>query len=130
MNKKAMLLAASLLLGLPAANAAALSASDFTDLKELDAATKAKYDALIESGIFDGMTGGMFGPNEKMDRAQFAKVAALIMGLEVDKDLKTSSFKDVAADSSGGYALPTSKRSNKPALRKESETAISIRAER
>ncbi|MBB6691329.1 S-layer homology domain-containing protein [Cohnella xylanilytica] len=106
MNKKAMLLASSLLLGLPAANAAALTSSDFTDLKELDAATKAKYDALIESGIFDGMTDGTFGFNEKMDRAQFAKVAALIMGLEVDKDLKTSSFKDVTTDSSGGYALP------------------------
>jgi len=106
MNKKAMLLAASLLLGLPAANAAALTSSDFTDLQDLDASTRAKLDALIQAGVFNGMGNGIFGINEEMNRAQFAKVAALITGLEVDKDLKTSSFKDVAADSPDGYALP------------------------
>ena len=42
-----------------------------------------------------------------MNRAQFAKVAALIFNLKVDADVKTSSFKDVKADdAANGYALP------------------------
>lgn len=83
------------------------STADFTDLKDLDAATKAKFDALISKGIFEGVSEGTFGLKEEMNRAQFAKVAALIFGLKVDSELKTSSFKDVGADSeSYGYALP------------------------
>ena len=57
-------------------------------LKDLDAATKAKFDAMITAGIFDGVTDTTFGLKDEMNRAQFAKVAALIMGLEVNKDLK------------------------------------------
>lgn len=107
MNKKAMLLASALLLGLPAANAAALSSSDFSDLGDLNAATKAKLDALISAGVFNGMSDGTFGLKEEMNRAQFAKVAALIFGLQVDTSLQTSTFKDVKADDPGnGYALP------------------------
>lgn len=76
-------------------------------LNDLDAATKAKFDALISAGIFDGVSDSQFGINESMNRAQFAKVAALIFGLEVNKDLKTSSFSDVKADDlANGYALP------------------------
>lgn len=84
----------------------AKTSTDFTDLKDLDDATKAKFDAMIKAGIFDGTSDNSFGVNEEMNRAQFAKVAALVMGLDVDKDLKTSSFSDVKADSTGGYALP------------------------
>ncbi|MCY9665123.1 S-layer homology domain-containing protein [Paenibacillus alginolyticus] len=83
------------------------TSADFTDLKDLDAATKAKFDALISAGIFDGTSETTFGLKEEMNRAQFAKVAALITGVEVKKDLKTSSFSDVKADdAANGYALP------------------------
>ncbi|ACS99275.1 S-layer homology domain-containing protein [Paenibacillus sp. JDR-2] len=83
------------------------TSADFTDLKDLDAATKAKFDAMISAGIFDGVSDTTFGLKEEMNRAQFAKVASLIMGLKTDESLKTSSFKDVTADdAANGYALP------------------------
>ncbi len=85
----------------------AKTSADFQDLKDLDAATKAKFDAMIEAGIFDGVSEGSFGLKDEMNRAQFAKVAALIFGLKVDTSLKTSSFSDVKADdAANGYALP------------------------
>ncbi|MBP1965782.1 S-layer homology domain-containing protein [Paenibacillus aceris] len=85
----------------------AKTSADFTDLKDLDAATKAKFDAMISAGIFDGVTDTTYGLKDEMNRAQFAKVAALIMGLDVNKDLKTSSFTDVSVDdAANGYALP------------------------
>jgi len=87
--------------------AAPKSSADFSDLSNLDAATKAKFDAMISAGIFDGVSDGVFGLNDKMNRAQFAKVAALIFGLKVDTSLRTSSFSDVSADDpANGYALP------------------------
>ncbi|MEW9712984.1 S-layer homology domain-containing protein, partial [Paenibacillus sp. SI92] len=83
------------------------TSADFTDLKDLDAATQAKFDAMISAGIFDGVTDTTFGLKDEMNRAQFAKVAALIMGLDINKDLKTSSFSDVSVDdAANGYALP------------------------
>jgi hypothetical protein len=83
------------------------SSKDFSDLNNLDAATKAKFDTMIAAGIFDGVSDGIFGLNDNMNRAQFAKVAALIFGLKVDSTLSVSSFSDVsAADSANGYALP------------------------
>lgn len=86
---------------------AAKTSADFTDLKDLDAATKAKFDALISAGVFEGVAEGTFGLKDEMNRAQFAKVAALIFDLEVDKDSQTSSFKDVKADDpANGYAVP------------------------
>jgi hypothetical protein len=85
----------------------AKTSADFQDLKDLDAATKAKFDAMIQAGIFDGVAEGKFGLKDEMNRAQFAKVAALVFGLEVDSSLKSSSFKDVKADdTANGYALP------------------------
>ncbi|NRF93629.1 S-layer homology domain-containing protein [Paenibacillus frigoriresistens] len=87
--------------------AAKKTSADFTDLKDLDAATKAKFDAMISAGIFEGTTDTTFGLKEEMNRAQFAKVAALILGVDINKDLKTSSFSDVKADdAANGYALP------------------------
>ncbi|MEK3911955.1 S-layer homology domain-containing protein [Paenibacillus sp. FSL H7-0331] len=83
------------------------TSADFTDLKDLDAATKLKFDALISAGVFDGVKEGTFGLKDEMNRAQFAKVAALIFGLKVDTTLKTSSFTDVKSDDpANGYALP------------------------
>ncbi|MFD0590172.1 S-layer homology domain-containing protein [Paenibacillus sp. GCM10027627] len=112
MKKKwfALALSAFLLVGsiIPFAYAeGGKTSADFTDLKDLDAATKAKFDALISAGVFDGVSEGTFGLKEEMNRAQFAKVAALIFGLNVDSSLKTSSFADVLAnDAANGYALP------------------------
>ncbi|MCU6792959.1 S-layer homology domain-containing protein [Paenibacillus sp. WQ 127069] len=83
------------------------TSADFTDLKDLDAATKLKFDALISAGVFDGVKEGTFGLKDEMNRAQFAKVAALIFGLKVDTTLKASSFTDVKSDDpANGYALP------------------------
>src|SRR5690606_31992751 len=85
----------------------AKTSADFEDLRDLDAATKSKFDAMIQAGIFDGVEEGTFGVNDKMNRAQFAKVAALIFNLEVDTSLETSSFSDVKSDDPGyGYAAP------------------------
>jgi len=88
------------------ATAAAKTSADFSDLKDLDAATKAKFDTLISAGIFNGVDDGVFGLKDQMNRAQFAKVAALIFDLDVDESLTTSSFSDVKADDpANGYAL-------------------------
>lgn len=109
MKKKVFSLMLALLLCLPglAANAATKTSADFSDLKDLDAATKAKFDAMISAGIFDGVSDTTFGLKDEMNRAQFAKVAALIYGLKVDSSLKTSSFSDVKSDDpANGYALP------------------------
>lgn len=85
----------------------AKTSADFSDLKDLDAATKAKFDAMIQAGIFDGVSEGTFGLKDEMNRAQFAKVAALIFGLNVNQDLKKSSFTDVKSDDpANGFALP------------------------
>ncbi|BFT75979.1 hypothetical protein PAENIP36_74210 [Paenibacillus sp. P36] len=85
----------------------AKSSADFSDLSGLDAGTKAKFDAMISAGIFDGVSNGVFGLHDKMNRAQFAKVAALIFGLKVDSTLQVSSFSDVSSsDPANGYALP------------------------
>src|SRR4051812_14380821 len=80
------------------AQAAPKSSADFSDLNGLDAATKAKFDTMIAAGIFDGVKEGTFGLNDKMNRAQFAKVAALVFGLKVDSTLTQSSFADVKSD--------------------------------
>jgi len=114
MKKKSLIRSMGLALGLTSAvsmgvgvSSAAKTSADFTDLQDLDAATKAKFDAMISGGFFDGVSDNSFGLQEEMNRAQFAKVAALVMGLRVDNNLKTSSFKDVKTDDPGyGFALP------------------------
>jgi hypothetical protein len=89
------------------AAAATKTSADFTDLKDLDEAKKAKFDVMISAGIFDGVAEDTFGLTDKMNRAQFAKVAALVFKLEVDTELKISSFSDVKADDpANGYAVP------------------------
>lgn len=82
------------------------TSADFSDLKDLDAATKAKFDALLSAGVFEGNGTAQFGIKEEMNRAQFAKVAALIFGLNVNSNTKTSSFSDVGGDNGNGWAIP------------------------
>ncbi|WP_240422154.1 S-layer homology domain-containing protein [Paenibacillus periandrae] len=94
----------SLALGSPVS---AKSSIDFADLNDLDAVTRVKYDSLISAGVFDGVSEGKFGLKDKMNRAQFAKAAAIIFGLKVDHNVTTSTFIDVkASDPANGYALP------------------------
>jgi hypothetical protein len=87
--------------------AAVKSVDDFKDLKNLPQADKDKFDSLIQDGVFNGLTEDTFGLDARMNRAQFAKVAAIIFDLEVDNTLKVSSFSDVSADDpANSYALP------------------------
>lgn len=107
-KSRSLILGLALALSLPGTTAlAAKTSADFKDLQDLDAATKAKIDALLSAGVFNGVSQDTFDLKSEMNRAQFAKVAAMIFGLEVDSGLKTSSFNDVKPDDKGtGYALP------------------------
>ncbi|MFC0210868.1 S-layer homology domain-containing protein [Paenibacillus chartarius] len=78
-------------------------ADDFVDLKDLPQDEKDKFDAMIQGGVFNGMTEDTFGLDVKMNRAQFAKVASIIFKLSVDEALTASSFEDVKA---GDWSLP------------------------
>ena len=81
-------------------------ADRFTDLKDLPNDVKDKFNQLIESGIFNGISADRFGLDLNMNRAQMAKVASLVFELEVDPELQTSSFSDVLPDGAHAYALP------------------------
>ncbi|MEW9701115.1 S-layer homology domain-containing protein [Paenibacillus sp. SI8] len=97
--------------------AAAASTSDFTDLAGIDAGLKAKIDAMISAGIFEGVSNTSFGLTQNMTRAQFAKVATLIYGIKVDPTVKVSSFSDVlAGDSANGWAIPYIEAAKKAGL--------------
>lgn len=89
-------------------NGGHITNADFTNLKDLDAVnSKDKLKTLndkISAGAFNGVYDGL---TEVITRAQFAKVAALTLNLQIDANLQTSSFSDVKAnDPANGYALP------------------------
>ncbi|AZN39023.1 S-layer homology domain-containing protein [Paenibacillus albus] len=100
-------LAASLLL--PSAVSAAdapstvKTSADFKDLSGLDAALKAKIDALLAKGVFDGVGNDTFDITANMTRAQFAKVVSKVFDLNVDPSATSSSFSDV---STSDWATP------------------------
>ena len=103
-------------LSLPA-SAAAKTSADFTDLAGSDAALKAKIDAMIAAGIFEGVSDSTFGITQNMTRAQFAKVATLIYNITVDPTVKVSSFTDVHADdAANGWAIPYIEAAKKAGL--------------
>ncbi|MCD1260861.1 S-layer homology domain-containing protein [Paenibacillus athensensis] len=86
--------------------AAAKTSADFKDLAGIDAALKAKIDALLSKGVFEGVSDDSFGIDENMTRAQFAKVLTLIYGVKVDDSVTASSFADVKADdAANGWAI-------------------------
>lgn len=88
-------------------NAAAVTSANFKDLSGLSDVDKKKIDALLQKGVFNGVSANQFGIQQNMNRAQFAKVASVVFGLKVDASLRTSKFTDVkATDPSNGYALP------------------------
>ncbi|MBA2937604.1 S-layer homology domain-containing protein [Paenibacillus sp. CGMCC 1.16610] len=79
----------------------------FNDLSDLPQDILDKFDVLIQDHVFDGVSDHSFGLNEKMNRAQFAKVAAMIFALPIPPTGTQSSFADVHADDpANGYALP------------------------
>ncbi|MFC5450831.1 S-layer homology domain-containing protein [Paenibacillus aestuarii] len=96
---------------------AANSSADFTDLNGIDAGLKAKIDAMVSAGIFEGVSNDTFGIDQNMTRAQFAKVATLIYGINVDTSVKVSSFSDVKADDpANGWAIPYIEAAKKAGL--------------
>ncbi|UJF32984.1 S-layer homology domain-containing protein [Paenibacillus hexagrammi] len=100
-----------------AAEAAVKTSASFTDLQDIDAGLKAKIDAMLEAKIFEGVSEDSFGIHENMTRAQFAKVATLIFGIEVDHTVKVSSFADVHADDpANGWAIPYIEAAKKAGL--------------
>ncbi|MCY9670156.1 S-layer homology domain-containing protein [Paenibacillus alginolyticus] len=107
---------ASASLSLPA-SAAAKTSADFSDLAGSDAALKAKIDAMIAAGVFEGVSDSTFGITQNMTRAQFAKVATLIYNITVDPTVKVSSFSDVNAnDTANGWAIPYIEAAKKAGL--------------
>ncbi|GIQ70891.1 hypothetical protein XYCOK13_37150 [Xylanibacillus composti] len=60
-----------------------------------DLTAQQKFDALKAKGIFSGMPDGSAGLDQDMTRAQFARVAGLVMGLDFSNPPATASFSDV-----------------------------------
>ncbi len=65
---------------------------------DADLTAQQKFDALKDKGIFAGFTDGTAGLDKEMTRAQFARVAGLLAGLDVDAAVDASTFTDVAAN--------------------------------
>lgn len=110
LKKIAMITISALMIlpGLSSAESAApqKTSADFKDLAGIDAALKAKIDALLSKGVFEGVSDDSFGIQENMTRAQFAKVLTLIYGVKNDDSVSTSSFADVRADdAANGWAV-------------------------
>lgn len=78
-----------------------VTVDQFKDLKDLPKDQKDKFDSLIKGGVFSGLSEDTFGLDSQMNRAQFAKVAAIIFSLPIDANAK-SSFTDI---SSGHWSL-------------------------
>lgn len=62
--------------------------------EEDDKTAQEKYEALVEAGIFEGFEDGSAALDENMTRAQAAKIAALLLGLE-EKPASSSVYKDL-----------------------------------
>ncbi|TDF95748.1 S-layer homology domain-containing protein [Paenibacillus piri] len=124
MKKSAILIATAAMAFSMVASAAAAdtttvskSVSDYKDLTNADPALQSKISTLLASGIVEGVSDDTFGIAQNMTRAQFAKVAALIFGLQVDASLQTSSFADVRAeDAANGWAIPYIEAAKKAGL--------------
>jgi hypothetical protein len=103
--------------GTAATVTAVKTSADFKDLAGIDAALKAKIDAMLAKGFFEGVSADSFGINENMTRAQFAKILALVAGVTVDESVKTSSFADVKADdAANSWAIPFIEAAKKAGL--------------
>ena len=56
---------------------------------------KAAIEALAARGIINGYNASQFAPNDKITRAQFAKITIMALGMSAQK---TSAYSDVASD--------------------------------
>ncbi|WP_219837448.1 alpha/beta fold hydrolase [Paenibacillus sp. R14(2021)] len=96
---------------------ASKTSANFKDLANVDAALKLKIDALLEAGVFNGVSKDYFGISQNMTRAQAAKVLTLIYNIKVDMTVTTSSFNDVkGSDKSNGWAIPYIEAAKKAGL--------------
>ena len=69
-------------------------------LTDVAADKKAVVELFTAAGIIDGFPGGEFKGNEGITRAQFAKIAAVMLGLDIE-NAKDAGFSDVS-----GWAAP------------------------
>ncbi len=69
-------------------------------LTDVSAEMKTIVDVFTAAGIIDGFPGGEFKGNEGITRAQFAKIAAVMLGLDIE-NAKDAGFSDVS-----GWAAP------------------------
>lgn len=53
---------------------------------------------LTEEGVFSGNDDGTFKSGNLVNRAESAKVLAIFLGIDVDADISSSSFSDIAGD--------------------------------
>jgi len=81
--------------------AATLALGAFSGMASADELTaQEKFEALVKKGIFTGIgSDGVAGLDQNMNRAQLAKIAALLYGLETDARPATSTFADVPSGS-------------------------------
>ncbi|WP_168123670.1 S-layer homology domain-containing protein [Paenibacillus sp. HB172176] len=70
------------------------STASYVSADELTA--QEKFNALKAKGIFSGIGDESMGLDQNMTRAQFARVAGLLDGLDVDATPSTQTFRDVA----------------------------------
>lgn len=87
--------------------AIAKTSSDYKDLTGLDEKMRAKVDKWLYDGLIQGVSEDRFGMNEPITRAEFAKIVARAVGIDINSTLKTSEFNDVKSDDPAvGDALP------------------------
>jgi hypothetical protein len=72
---------------------------------ETELTAQAKYDALVEAGIFKGHGTGEAGLEENMNRGQLAVVLARLLGVDDTETSTSSSYPDVAASHWASYSI-------------------------
>lgn len=98
MKRKIISLVLALVLLVSAMPAALASEGSFTDITDKDVAQAAETLRLL--GVVDGVGGGKFEPAKNLTRAQFCKMAIVMMGIEAQEPGYRSRtiFSDVASN--------------------------------
>lgn len=73
--------------------------------EEAELTAQAKYDALVEAGIFQGHGDGTAGLEENMNRGQLAVVLARLLEIDDSQVSTSSSYPDVAASHWASYSI-------------------------
>ena len=97
MKRKIISLVLALVLLVSAMPAALAAEGSFTDITDKDVAQAAETLRLL--GVVDGVGGGKFEPANNLTRAQFCKMAIVMMGIEAQEPGYRSRtiFTDVAS---------------------------------